>query len=177
MSAEILPCNDAEGIYQLIVLGLFTHLSFIALEIFRNKYNANKGLRMKHVLQIGLQLLRRIKALHSLNFVHGDIKPGNLMFGRGVNKNTLYLIDYGMTREESDVSSTQIDESIYDRKNLDLTGTPLYASINLHLGWDKVFKLDDIESFVYLLIRLAKGTLPWSDISAIKNDNFFEILR
>jgi serine/threonine protein kinase len=70
------------------------------MEIQR-KHKATKGLRMKHVLMIGLQLLERIRDLHSLNLVHGDLKPANIMFGRRDCKNRLYLIDFGLTREES----------------------------------------------------------------------------
>jgi serine/threonine protein kinase len=76
---------------------------------------------MKHVLQIGQQLLRRIKALHSIDYVHGDIKPANIMFGRGDKRNTLYLIDFGMTKKESNAFDNHIDESIYEKKNLDFS--------------------------------------------------------
>jgi hypothetical protein len=47
----------------------------------------------------------------------------------------------------------------------------------MHLGWDKVFKIDDIESYIYLMVKLAEGALPWSEISATKSDNFFEIFK
>ena len=67
----------------------------------QRKFNATRGLRMKHVLMIGVQLIRRLKVLHSLDYIHGDIKPSNIMFGRGKKKHTLYLIDFGLTRHES----------------------------------------------------------------------------
>jgi hypothetical protein len=47
----------------------------------------------------------------------------------------------------------------------------------MHLGWDKVFKIDDIESYIYLMVKLAQGALPWSEMSATKSDNFFEIFK
>lgn len=52
----------------------------------QTKFKWQKGLRMKHVLMIGIQLLKRIKTLHSMEYVHGDIKPANIMFGRGNKK-------------------------------------------------------------------------------------------
>lgn len=100
---------------------------------------------------IGIQLLKRLEALHKLGYVHGDIKPANIMFGRGKNKNTLYLIDFGLTRQQSKGTPTmEYPARIYEKENMKLMGTPLYASLNLHLGWRKVFQKDDIESFFYL---------------------------
>ena len=75
-----------------------TELLGDSLMDIQTKFHCTKGLRMKHVLMIGIQLLKRIQTLHSLGFVHGDIKPANIMFGRGNKKNTLYLIDYGLAK-------------------------------------------------------------------------------
>jgi serine/threonine protein kinase len=33
--------------------------------------------------------------MHSINIVHGDIKPGNIMYSKTLNKNV--LIDFGTT--------------------------------------------------------------------------------
>lgn len=81
----------------------------------QTKFHATKGLRMKHVLMIGIQLLRRIKTLHSLGFVHGDIKPANIMFGRGNKKNILFLIDYGLTKKEDTFLKNQIPSYIFNK--------------------------------------------------------------
>jgi len=49
----------------------------------------------------GIQLIKRLQVFHSLGYVHGDIKPANIMFGRGKYKNTLYLIDFGLSKTQS----------------------------------------------------------------------------
>jgi serine/threonine protein kinase len=67
----------------------------------QKKHRATRGMRMKHILMIGQQLLIRLRDLHSLNLVHGDLKPANIMLGKGKLKNTLYLIDFGLTKPES----------------------------------------------------------------------------
>lgn len=108
---------------------------------------------------IGIHLLDRIKTFHSLGFIHGDIKPANIMFGKGKKKNVLYLIDYGLSKKESVYNKPNPPASVFYKANLQLNGTPLYASINSHLGWSKMFKKDDIESMVYMLINLYKGKL------------------
>jgi len=134
-------------------------------------------MRMKHVLMIGQQVLYRIRDLHSLDFVHGDIKPLNLVFGREKYKNVLTLIDFGLTQKESSFPDNLYNSTIYEKENLMLRGTPNYASINLHLGWNKIFKKDDLESFFYLLIFLSKGRLPWADLPKDGRDNYQKILK
>lgn len=141
------------------------------------KHGITKGMRLKHVLMIGLQVLHRIRDIHSLGYVHGDVKPLNLLFGTEKTKNTVYLIDFGLTKKESNFDKARVPSRLYQRENLILTGTPAFASINLHLGWDKTFKKDDIESLFYLLLYLSKGRLPWSALPVDGRDNYEGILK
>jgi hypothetical protein len=46
-----------------------------------------------------------------------------------------------------------------------LTGTARYASLNTHLGYEQSWR-DDLEGFCYVIIYLARGTLPWIGIGA-----------
>ena len=49
--------------------------------------------------------------------------------------------------------------------NQDLVGTPNYMSLNAHKG-RQLSRRDDIESAIYVLIKLFKDQdLPWSEIS------------
>ena len=50
-----------------------------------------------------------------------------------------------------------------------VVGTIVYSSLNSQLGSKGAYKLDDIESMMYVLIFLAVGELPWKGKS--KNDN------
>lgn len=143
----------------------------------QNKFNSSSGFTLKTVIMIGIQLLDRIKTFHSMDFVHGDIKPANIMFGKGTKKNTLYLIDYGLSKEESKYSKPNIPSSVFNKAVLQLNGTPLYASINSHLGWSKMFKKDDMDSFIYMLINISKDSpvLPWFKLPII-GDRYNNIL-
>ena len=53
--------------------------------------------------EIALQLLDRLEALHSLNFVHNDLKFENIVIGNN-DPEKIYLIDFGLTQ-------TFVDES------------------------------------------------------------------
>ena len=47
---------------------------------------------------IGLEMIDRIKVIHSQNYIYRDIKPENIMIGDINNYSTLYLIDFGLAK-------------------------------------------------------------------------------
>ena len=46
------------------------------------------------VYRIFIQIVERLKILHSIGYVHGDIKPHNFCHGR-TEENRVYMIDFG----------------------------------------------------------------------------------
>ncbi len=48
---------------------------------------------------IGLQAIDRIQVLHKIGYLHRDIKPDNLMIGRNDNNKIIYLIDFGLAKQ------------------------------------------------------------------------------
>lgn len=56
---------------------------------------------LKTVTMIGIELLKRLKNLHDLNYVYRDIKPENILIG-SINSleeiKTIYLIDFGLAK-------------------------------------------------------------------------------
>ena len=79
------------------------------------------------VFHTGIQMIIRLKHIHSLNHVHRDVKPENFMNGIGVNENTIYLIDYGLAKK---YRSSKTLEHINYRINKKMTGTIRYTSLN-----------------------------------------------
>jgi len=70
-----------------------------------------------------------------------------------------------------------------------MAGTPIYTSINAHLatGGKKVyfknfndflesFKKDDLESLMYVLIQLYKGSLPWQNTRALNQEDYRDLM-
>ena len=45
------------------------------------------------------QMIETIEFIHSKNYVHDDIKPDNFMMGIGIDKNRLFIGDYGRARK------------------------------------------------------------------------------
>lgn len=106
---------------------------------------------------IGIQMLKLIRHLHSKSFVHRDIKPDNFTIGLGERKDIVYMIDFGLAKYYRDPKNKL--HAPY-RNNKSLIGTARYASINTHLGLDQT-RRDDIEAMLYVLIYFLKGSLPW----------------
>ncbi len=65
---------------------------------------------------------------------------------------TLYLIDFGLCKRYLKKKKK--------KKVIKMCGTLRYCSIRTHLG-EELSRRDDLESFGYTLIYLAKGKLPW----------------
>ena len=126
---------------------------------------------LENTLMIALQLLSRLKILHSLEYVHRDIKPANLLFGINEYLDVLHVIDFGLTKKMSKFKDEEVPSFIFEMENVSLSGTPNFASVNLHWGWEEWFKSDDIESMIYLLIYLLRGSLPWESLRT--DDNYY----
>ena len=116
---------------------------------------------LKTTLMLGIQILKRIQTLHENNFIHRDIKPENFTIGLKKMNNTIYMIDYGLTRKYCDSHKNHIPY----KEGKNLTGTALYASIYTHKGIEQS-RRDDLESLGYMMIYFCKGELPWMDVKA-----------
>ena len=125
-----------------------------------NLFNfCGKKFSLKTTLMIFYQMLERIEYLHSMNYMHRDIKPNNIMMGLGENSSTVYIIDFGLVKSIIDQETGEhIRQTMSDNKNL--IGTCRYASVNSHLGYE-LSRRDDLISLGYVIIYLAKGKLPW----------------
>ena len=125
----------------------------------------HKKFSLKTTLMLGIQILKRIKSLHENNFIHRDIKPENFTIGLKKFKNTIYMIDYGLTRKYCDSHKNHIPY----KEGKHLTGTALYASIYTHKGIEQS-RRDDLESLGYMMIYFCKGELPWMNVKGKNKD-------
>ncbi|KAG1902514.1 putative serine/threonine-protein kinase vrk [Suillus fuscotomentosus] len=140
-----------ESVYHAMVLellGLSLHQLFLA---------NNRKFSLPHVMNIGDQLLSHLEYIHSHNYVHGDIKPQNILMGLGNLRHTAFIIDFGITKT---YWNTKTGDHVPFRHGRSLSGTPAFASINNHLGVEPG-RCDDLESLTYMLIYFLRGSLPW----------------
>src|SRR3989344_2699953 len=119
---------------------------------------------LKTVLALGLRMLECIRQVHEEDILHRDIKPDNFVLGRGLARNTVFLIDYGLSKcyvTDSACTRTHIPFATGRR----LVGTLRYASLNCHRGIQQS-RRDDLESLAYVLFYFYLGELPWQGLES-----------
>jgi serine/threonine protein kinase len=95
----------------------------------------NRKFSLKTVLVLAYELMCRIETIHSKGkLVHRDIKPENFLMGRGRDRHTVYLIDFGLAKL---YENPRTGNHIPFKQGYSLTGTARYASVNAHLGCGK----------------------------------------
>lgn len=145
------------GIPELIFFGR-TEKYFILIETLlgkslENLYSESHGnFNLKDVCMIGIQILDRLEYIHNKNIIHRDIKPDNFVIGINDEKNSIYMIDFGLAKRYRN-SLTQ--EHIPFKMTKRLTGTARYASVNALKGGEQSRK-DDLESLNYMLLYFLK---------------------
>jgi len=95
------------------------------------------------------QLKYFLQYIHSMKYVHRDIKPDNIMLTDDLKK--VVIIDYGLATKIDNVNE---EETV---------GSIRFMSKNVH-NYKKYNYNDDFISLAYTLIFLYNGKLPWSNI-------------
>eukprot|EP00397_Hematodinium_sp_SG-2012_P013903 GEMP01014128.1.p1 GENE.GEMP01014128.1~~GEMP01014128.1.p1 ORF type:complete len:282 (+),score=26.70 GEMP01014128.1:372-1217(+) len=125
---------------------------------------------VKKVCEVGRQMVTRVQYVHEKNFLHRDIKPDNFGFGLGRDANTVFILDFGLSKK---FKSSRTGQHIAFRDGKSLTGTARYASINSHKGLEQS-RRDDLESVGYVLMYFLRQTLPWQGLKVRDDEDKFE---
>ncbi|OHT04792.1 CK1 family protein kinase [Tritrichomonas foetus] len=110
------------------------------------------------VFRIAAETIRIIETLHKCGVVHCDIKPSNFLLNQA-EFGGFVLIDFGL----SAIYRNENGQHISFQNSEGFRGTLKYASVNVH-KMVEITRRDDIISWFYTLIELAKGKLPWKDV-------------
>lgn len=145
----------------------------------------NRRFSLKTVLMLADQIIHRIEFIHSKNVVHADIQPGNLLMGLGREGNTVFLTDFGISRQTKYEETQDYATSREKWRSTDCTlcGNPPFASLMGHVGGGIILPLsfsplsndsdldwlgrrraDDLESLGYILVRFLHGSLSWDGL-------------
>ena len=134
----------------------------------------NNAFSTKTLLMVADQALQRLETMHSLGFVHRDIKPGNMMMGLEGTREypVLHLIDFGLVKRFMDERGRHMPKM--EQKTV--VGTLLFMSINTQRGVEQS-RRDDLESLAYVLIFLGGGVMPWETMEVPREKETVEALR
>jgi len=155
---------SGEGIPQIKWFGVDDKNNYMVVNLLgdslltlKQKYNT---FSLKVVLQIGKQILERLKFVHSMGLIHRDVKPDNFLMG---NEKKIYIIDFGLCKKY-----LKNDVHIENKKISKILGTPAFISINIH-NLNEPSRRDDLESMIYTLLYLYFEKLDWVDCNDIND--------
>jgi serine/threonine protein kinase len=103
-------------------------------------------------IDVGLQLLDGLTAIHAAGLVHGDVKPQTIYLPPSEGQLRGLLVDGGITT------------GLWNAKHLGertaLIGTPFYAPVE-QFGGESPDVQSDIYNLATVLFELITGVLPW----------------
>jgi len=118
----------------------------------------NKPFSLGTTLKISIQILNILEKIHKKGIVLRYIKPGNIVIGKGINKDSIYLIDFGLAKRYIKHGK----HISYIKNKKEIKGNLIFISVNA-LSGNQISRRDDIECLGYNLINFMKGKLPWSE--------------
>ena len=145
--------------YNLLVMQLLGKGLDVIFEESNNKIDVGT------VMKLGVTIISHLEKIHRIGIIHRDIKPNNFMFGINEECNDLYVMDFGLSKRWY-INGDHIEY----KTGRSMIGTARYASINIHNG-SEPSRRDDMESVGYMLVYLAKGSLPWQGLKKKTKDN------
>ena len=157
--------SDGEGIPKVYRLHRGKKHNYLIMQLLGKSLDKlfvdmKKKFSIKTVCMIAYQMVQRIEFVHSKGYIHRDVKPGNFLLGKNLDRKKIYIIDFGLSKKYIDKST---NKHIIYKEGKGLTGTARYVSLNTHYGIEQSRK-DDIEGIAYNLIYVAKGKLPWQGV-------------
>ncbi|PWU83520.1 putative casein kinase I [Trypanosoma cruzi] len=114
---------------------------------------------LKTTVMLADEMLSRLEFIHSVGYIHRDLKPDNYLLGVGRNVRHLYLIDLGLSVRYRSTNGEHREMAT----GKSFVGTSRYASLRTHKGFSQS-RRDDMEQLSYILIYLYRGHLPWSGL-------------
>lgn len=151
---KICPVFDTKGDEW---CGLVMECMGNSLDSLSEKYTK---FSLKSTIQVTIQMMHAIEAVHNAGIIHRDIKPDNFMFGLKENNGrdkVLCMIDFGLAKMWRD---SETGKHIPNERAVMILGTGRYMSANAHNGTTQS-RRDDLISIGYLMVYFANGRLPW----------------
>merc|ERR1719220_2841638 len=118
----------------------------------------SKCLSLESTASVATQVLDSLEYLHSMGYVHKDLKGNNMIYKRGHTdiNDKIYLVDYGLASRYIHMGIHRPFEP--DQRSAH-EGTLEYVSRDGHLGC--VSRRGDMECLFYVIIEWLGGHLPW----------------
>ncbi|KAF4577125.1 hypothetical protein EYR36_005112 [Pleurotus pulmonarius] len=131
---------------------------------------------LRSVCCIAMQVIARLEFMHSRGVLHRDIQLGNCVIGLPPNEKTIYMIDFGFSKQYIDPHTRRhIPDSKAKR---DFIGNYWFSSVGVHCRGKVPSRRDDLEAVALMLIHLLTPRgLPWTRNGVPKTDEEHERLK
>ncbi|KAI1796972.1 kinase-like domain-containing protein [Ganoderma leucocontextum] len=158
-AAALLRLRGHRGIPEVYGWGRSQFFEYLSLELLGPDLHTwfifmEKPLTSRNLVAIVWQMLDVLEYVHFQGIIHCDIKPSNIMLGRGDNKWRIFLGDFGLSLP-FDPTTPPSEPTTRHR------GSGYYMSLNNHLH-GALSPHDDMESLAYTILELRLGRLPWA---------------
>ena len=123
-----------------------------------------KHFTSKCIVTLGIHVLNLIERIHSIGYIHCDIKPDNIMIGDHEwdpkERNKIYLIDFGISIRYLNENG----EHLPMKKKVPFKGNIIFSSKH---AFEEISlsRRDDIISLLYFLIFCINSDVTWIDKS------------
>jgi phosphate/phosphite/phosphonate ABC transporter binding protein len=114
------------------------------------------GVALAEGIELLLDVLGTLAAVHAAGIVHRDIKPGNIFVLEDGKESRTKLLDFGVAR------ATVPDLEDRLTRTGDVIGTPHYMSPEVARGRGAAGPAADLWGVAVILYRLATGELPFT---------------
>ncbi|CAG7835449.1 unnamed protein product, partial [Allacma fusca] len=119
------------------------------------------------VRKLGHQMIRCIQSIHTVGFIHRDIKPGNFVLDY---HQKVWIIDLGLSKPFGCEDEAKIYSPLDQREKLpnlpfSRVGTRRYCTLRSHMGVNQNYQ-DDLIALGYTLAYFLKGRVPWKGLQS-----------
>lgn len=142
---NVMPIHtvEAAGVLPYLVM------PFVPGETLQDRIDREGPLRITEILRIAKQIAEALAAAHAQGIVHRDVKPGNVLLEKGVER--AVLADFGLARAIDDATVTQYGA---------IAGTPAYMSPEQARG-ESIGPRSDLFSLGSVMYAMCTGISPF----------------
>ncbi|KJH49892.1 hypothetical protein DICVIV_04003, partial [Dictyocaulus viviparus] len=155
--------DDIRQKYLFLVMGLVGP----SLEDIRQKYLV-RNFSPSTAMHCCIQTLNAVRDIHSLGYLHRDIKPQNFSVGIGAKERNIYMLDFGIARKFTEGATNTVR---VPRIKVHFLGTVRFASRACHKQIEQGRK-DDLECWLYMAFDLFDDNNGLSWKRCVREDVF-----
>ena len=155
-----IPTISKIGYFKNNIISIRPKLGISLSNLFKKYYG---NFKIKDITMIAIQILEKLKYIHSKNIIYCDINPKNFSLGIGRYQNIIYMTNFNSAKRFRDQNT--LEHNKYKISNKTKSENYIFASINVLRGVEPS-RRDDLESLGYMLIYFLKGGLPWENMKA-----------